>query len=224
MEFCVQMRSRAGPCKEERYLTAKTFIPAGALMTAMGGVTVQEKTQPKAYASFTSLHTQQHDKDGADKFQYSVHVGSNSLDNAWLVPREDIELLRPLLKQKDSHLRKVTGDDMVSSGLGQYAQHTCCQDHVNAHLFPISILQENEEKQTRNKRGNQYKDCEWMELKTVAIRADRDIERDEEIFIHYVGSGKSGHFRKVFSPWRAETEKKYSRLAVRRRTTKTRIT
>ena len=33
-----------------------------------------------------------------------------------------------------------------------------------------------------------------MELKTVAIRVDRDIKPGEEILINYVGSGKSGDF------------------------------
>lgn len=152
-EYCVELKSRPGSYRQERYLTAKTFIPTGALMTAMGGVTVQEKTQPRAYDAFTSLHKQQHDKDGAEKFQYSVQVGSKGLkgSKAWFIPKNDIDVLRPLLKKRHKHLKNATGDDMVSAGLGQYAQHTCCRVHVNTHLFPIYILQENEEHLTRQK-------------------------------------------------------------------------
>lgn len=200
-EYCVALKTRPGLLGEERYLTAKTFIPAGALMTAMGGVTVQEKTQPKAFAAFTLLHKQQHDMMRGGKFQYSVQVGSNGLrgSTAWLIPPNDFDLLRSLLKRQHGHLKNATADSLVSPGLGQYAQHTHCPTHVNAHLFPIYILHETEEPETRQRRGRQQGDDEWMELKTVAIRADRDIQSGEEILIHYVGSGRSGDFRKVFS-------------------------
>ena len=116
-EYCVELKSRPGLYREERYLTAKTFIPAGALMTVMGGVTVQEKTHPNAYASFTLLlHKQQHDTNGAQKFQYSVQVGSNGLrgSTAWLIPPNDIDVLRTLMKKQHRLLRNATGDDMFS--------------------------------------------------------------------------------------------------------------
>jgi hypothetical protein len=67
-QYCVQLKTGQGFYGEQKYLTAQTYIPAGTLLTAMGGVTVQEKTQPKAFASFTSLHKQQHDTQRADKF------------------------------------------------------------------------------------------------------------------------------------------------------------
>jgi hypothetical protein len=170
-------------------------------MTTMGGVTVQEKTQPKEFASFTLLHKQQHDTERVDKFQYSVQVGSNGLrgSTAWLITPNDFDLLRSLLKRQHDHLKNATVDNLASPGLGQYAKHTHCPKHVNDHLLPIYILHENEEPETRQRWGRQPGDDEWMELKTVVIRADRDIQPGEEILIHYVGSGKSGDFRKVFS-------------------------
>ena len=198
-EYCVKVNTGRGLDPEVKYLTAKVFLPAGALVTAMGGVTVQSQTQPRAFSSFTRLHKQQHEQ-GAQKFQYSVQVGSKGLkgSTAWLIPPNDFPLLHSLLGHKDKTLRALTADDRVAPGLGQYAQHTCCEKHVNAHLFPIFVLHESEEHEGNGSRKKKQSHDEWMELKTVAIRVDRDIKAGEEILIKYVGSGKSGDFRKVF--------------------------
>jgi hypothetical protein len=56
-----------------------------------------------------------------------------------------------------------------------------------------SIREEDEEESVR-----QGKNGDWMQLKGVTLRSDRLIRQGEEVSIRYVGSGRSGHFRKVF--------------------------
>jgi Rieske Fe-S protein len=94
----------------------------------------------------------------------------------------------------ERELKGLTVEGRASTGLGQYAQHTCCGAHANAHLFPIFIFREGEE----GRRGRQGGDEDWMQLKGVALRANRLIKKGEEVSIKYVGSGRAGHFQKVF--------------------------
>ena len=70
---------------------------------------------------------------------------------AWLVPVNDFRLLHYLLdkkaraKKSDRELKTLTDEDRASMGLGQYAQHTCCDTHSNAHLFPIFVFRDEDE-------------------------------------------------------------------------------
>jgi len=94
----------------------------------------------------------------------------------------------------ERELKVLTVEGRASAGLGQYAQHTCCGAHANAHLFPIFSFREGEE----GKRGRQGEEEDWMQLKGVALRANRLIKKGEVVSIKYVGSGRTGHFQKVF--------------------------
>ena len=115
-----------------------------------GGVTLQARTQTETYELFTRIHFRQHDTDGEEKFQYSVIVDSEELDGSlvWLVPKNYTPLLHRLLSKKTratktvKELKTLTEEGRASAGLGQYAQHTCCDTHSNAHLFPLTISRE----------------------------------------------------------------------------------
>jgi hypothetical protein len=195
-EHWVHVTKGRGLDLHPKYLRARRDIPAGMLFTVFGGVTVQERTQRRAFESFSTIHRQQHETEGAEKFQYSVQVGSEGVhgSSAWLIPHDDVPLLRRLMGQGHRNLRSLTGEGRESVGLGQYAQHSCCFDHVNAHIFPMFTLRE-EAGSTELRQGE---DGEWMQLQGVALRANRLIKEGEEILIQYVGAGRSGHFRKVF--------------------------
>ena len=67
-EYCVKVNTGRGLDREVKYLTDKVHLPAGALVTAMGGVTVQSKIHPRAFSSFTRLHMQQHEQEGTRSF------------------------------------------------------------------------------------------------------------------------------------------------------------
>ena len=123
---------------EVKYLTAKVFLPAGALVTAMGGVTVQSQTQPRAFSSFSRLHKQQHEQEGAQKFQYSVQVGSKGLkgNTEWLIPPNNFPLLHRLLRLSWEKKGQMIGypRDWVSThntravkntSMPTFSQYTC---------------------------------------------------------------------------------------------------
>jgi hypothetical protein len=115
------------------YLSEKRDIPAGTLFAKMGGVPVQALTQKQAYDSYTSLHRQQHEDEGAPKFRYSVQVGSSGIPGSlsWFIPENDVALLHQVIAhektfgKKHAELRALTAEGTASAGLGQYAQHTC---------------------------------------------------------------------------------------------------
>jgi hypothetical protein len=113
------------------------------LITTFGGA-VQARTQERVFTSFSRIHDQQHEEEGAEKFQYSVQVGSDGLpgSSALLIPQNDFPLLHRLLGQGHRELRALTAEGMTVAGLGQHAHHTCCFVHVNTHLFPLFILRE----------------------------------------------------------------------------------
>jgi hypothetical protein len=129
-------------------------------------------------------------------------VGSEQDEGSltWMVPVNDFRPLHRLLGKKarvnksDRELKALTEEGRACKGLGQYAQHTCCSTHANAHLFPIFVFRE-EEEEGSIRPGE---DGDWMQLQGVSLRSDRLIRRGEEISFRYVGSGRSGHFRKVF--------------------------
>ena len=201
-ENWVHMTKGRGLDPSPQSLRAKRDIPAGTLITLFGGVTLQAWTQEELYESFTKIHAFQHDTTGEEKFQYSVMVGSEQdrSNLAWLVPVNDFKLLHRLLAKKgrasksDRELKTLTEESKASRGLGQYAQHTCCSTHSNSHLFPIFVSREEDAEDSRRQRKN----GDWMQLQGVALRSDRLIQRGEEISFGYVGSGRSGHFRRVF--------------------------
>ena len=195
VEKILLLNGDEGSAENVTYLTATRDIPADTLFAKLGGVTVQALTQREAYASYTLLHGQQYGKQGAAKFRYSVRAGSDGVPGslAWLIPEEDFALLNQVIAREKTiggiehaELTAVMAEGNASAGLGQYAQHTCCPVHVNAHLFPISML------------GDDVGYEELWELRGVALRAQRLIKKGEEILIHYVGSGRSFNFSEVF--------------------------
>jgi hypothetical protein len=88
LEHSVQLSTGRGLDSQLKYLTVRTDIPVDTFITTLGGSTVQVKTQPRALVSFTWVHVQQHEKEDAQKFQYSVQVGSKGLadSTACLIP------------------------------------------------------------------------------------------------------------------------------------------
>jgi hypothetical protein len=207
-ENWVHMTKGRGLDPSPQSLRAKRDIPAGTLMTLFGGVVLQAWTQKEEYEAFTKLHVYQHDTVGEEKFQYSVLVGSEQDEReghhpslAWLVPVNDFALLHRILSKKsrtnksDRKLKTLTVESRASIGLGQYAQHTCCSTHSNSHLFPVFVSRE-EETADGIRDG---REGDWMQLQGVALRADRLIRQGEAISFGYVGSGRSGHFEKVFA-------------------------
>jgi hypothetical protein len=112
----------------------------------------------------------------------------------------DFKLLHHLLDKKDRtnksdrELKTLTSESRSSRGLGQYTQHSSCNTHSNSHLFPVFVSREEDVEDNIRER----RDGDWMQLQGVVLRSDRLILRGEEINFGYVGSGRSGHFRKVF--------------------------
>jgi hypothetical protein len=194
VETILLLNGDEGSAANVTYLAAKMDIPAGTLFAKLGGVTVQALTQREAYASYTLLHRLQHAEKGAAKFRYSVLVGSDGVPGSlsWLIPENDFALMHQVIASeatigvKHAELTALTAEGRALAGVGQYAQHTCCPVHVNAHLFPMFML------------GADVGDEELWELRGVALRAERLIKKGEEILIHYVGSGRSFNFSEVF--------------------------
>ena len=196
VEKILLLNGDEGSAENVTYLVAKRDIPADTLFAKLGGVTVQALTQREAYESYTLLHRQQHAERRAPKFRYSVRAGSDGVPGrlSWLIPENDFALLHQVIASEDTigieHAELtalLTAKGGASEGLGQYAQHTCCPVHVNAHLFPIFML------------GDDVGYEELWELRGVALRAQRLIKKGEEILIHYVGSGRSFNFSNVFT-------------------------
>jgi hypothetical protein len=90
----------------------------------------------------------------------------------------------PLLKQRidvweqqNSHLDNLIKNQHTwQKGLGQFAQHTCCEQHVNAYLFPIYIMRE----------APEPANVEIMHIQALAIRAHKHIRKGEEVQVQYV--------------------------------------
>ena len=186
----VQVSTAMGGCYG-KYLTATKRIAIGTMFTIFGGVTVKRHTHLLAYEMFTKLHAQQSKAEGEPKFQYSTQTGTKLMKDslAWLIPPQDLALLQALMtgsRFSNTQLKTLVQEQTEAQGLGQYAQHTCCPVHVNAHLFPMFML------------GADVGDEELWELRGVALRAERLIKKGEEILIHYVGSGRSFNFSEVF--------------------------
>ena len=200
-EYWVEISTGKGECYG-KYLTAKRCIERGELLTIFGGVTVKAQTHANAFDFFSQLHKAQQEKDGEQKFEYSARTGSTALadSQAWLIPPPDVALLQQLMTDgsfANTELTKLVREQTVAQGLGQYAQHTCCPKHVNAYLFPIYIQRE-VQSQKRLKGSKRCQDDIFMDLQAFAIRAQKDIEKGDEILVHYVGAGRSGDFHKIF--------------------------
>lgn len=174
-----------------RYLKAIKPIHEGELITIFGGATVKRYTHRDAYDQMTTLHEK-----GGVKFQYSVQVGSASMQDSqgWVIPPQDLSLLKDIMKRPSQLNNLVTGQPQAE-GLGHYVQHTCCPKCVNAYIFPVYILREAMQQCARSKRR---KHDEYMDLQCVAIRAQKFIKQGDEILMHYVGSGRPGGFDNVF--------------------------
>jgi len=98
--------------------------------------------------------------------QYTV-LGSIHGKEVYLVAPQDVSLL--LKDQISSTLRKHLKQNNEMEGLGQLANHTCCDIHWNANLEVAAI-----------------EHCEETEIVPMAIlRARKDIEKDTGILTRY---------------------------------------
>ncbi len=179
-----------------KFLVAAQDIPAGTILTLFEGVLVKLSDHEAAYNKYSEIHDeQQHTLPGEQKFEYAAQTGSTSMrdSQAWVIPPQDI----PLLQQKiiDKRLQNTVLHNLVKNhqtskhGLAHYAQHTCCDKHVNAYLFPICIMDSALPGKKRSRNGDE----EVMDVQALAIRAQKDIRQEEDIWVHYVGSGKKGN-------------------------------
>jgi len=95
--------------------------------------------------------------------QYTV-LGKIHDREVYLVPPQDAALL--LEDRISPKLRKHLKQHNALEGVGQLANHTCCDIHWNANLEVAAI-----------------DDCEETEIQPMGIlRARHDIEKDTEIF------------------------------------------
>jgi len=98
--------------------------------------------------------------------QYTVR-GSIHGREVFLVPPQDAALL---LKDRISpNLRKHLRQNNETEGLGQLANHTCCDIHWNVNL-EVAAIEHQEETEI---------------LSMTILRARRDIEKKSEIFTRY---------------------------------------
>jgi len=174
-----------------KFLTAKRDIVAGEIFTVFGGGVLKQRTHAKCYKTFTDIKTvQQHTEKGEPKFEYSAHTGSRD-SRAWVIPPEDMPLLQQHIKcwsQQNTHLHNlVKHRETWQQGLGQFAQHTCCEKHVNSYLFPICIMRAAPRRQKGSKRAEEV---EIMDFQALGLRAQKDIGKGGEILVHYVDKGK----------------------------------
>jgi hypothetical protein len=154
---------------------------------------VKKLAHTDAYKLFSLLHTvQQQTAKGEKKFEYSAQTGSNEMPDsqAWVIPPEDIPLLQEGItywKETRSKLNTLVKQHKTRpQDLGQFAQHTCCAKHVNAYFFPICIMHRQQQ------GGKRRQDEESMDVQALAIRAQKAIQKGDEILVHYVGAGKMG--------------------------------
>ena len=98
--------------------------------------------------------------------QYTV-LGSIHGKEAYPVPPQDAAVL---LKDRISpNLRTHLKQHNEMEGLGQLANHTCCDTHWNANLEVAAI--------------EHYEETEIVQM--AILRARRDIEKDSEILTRY---------------------------------------
>ena len=195
----VEVSAAKGECYG-KYLTARQRIARGTVFTIFGGVTVKRHTHFLAYDMFEKLHAAQNGKAGGEpKFQYSTRTGTKLMQDslAWLIPSQDLALLKALMtgsRFSNTQLKTLVQEQTEAQGLGQYAQHTCCPEHVNAYIFPMYIEREEGQQPWGGRKRRKGKDDSFMDLQAVGIRAQKDIEAGDEILIKYVGLGRAGEF------------------------------
>ena len=175
------------------FLTAKRDIAAGEIFTVFGGAVLKKRTHGKSYKIFSDIKTlQQLTGKQQPKFEYSAHTG-NKDSQAWVIPPEDMPLLRENIQcwsQQNTDLHNlVKHSETWQQGLGQFAQHTCCENHVNSYLFPICIMRAEPRRQKGSKRAQE---AEIMDFQALGLRAQKCIGNGEEILVHYVDKGKFG--------------------------------
>lgn len=176
-----------------KFLTAKRDIAAGEIFTVFGGAVLKKRTHAKSYSIFSDMKTlQQLTGKSQPKFEYSAHTGRKDSE-AWVIPPEDMPLLRENIQcwsQQNTHLHNlVKHSETWQQGLGQFAQHTCCENHVNSYLFPICIMRAEPRRQRGSKRAQE---AEVMDFQALGLRALKDIGNGEEILVHYMEHGKLG--------------------------------
>ena len=175
-ETWVHLRHTPGLVSNSRPLKAARLIPKGTLFTQFGGHALQEKTHPHAYNAFKTLRRRINSEPGHERLQYIVET-----EEAYWVPPND----QPLISRSSpsSQLKALLTSTPPASGVGQYANHSCCGKCINAEITPMVILREDDA-------------GEWRDLQGVALRATRDISTEEEIFISY---GEIDTWKKVFT-------------------------
>jgi len=108
--------------------------------------------------------------------QYTV-LGNIHGKEVYLVPPQDVALL---LKDRISpNLRKHLKQHNAMEGLGQLANHTCCDIHWNANLEVAAI--------------DHYEETELVPM--GILRARKDIEKDTEILTRYWHKEKDAYIR-----------------------------
>ena len=173
-----------------RCLVAKRDFEPGDILTLFAGVVVSKRTHLESYEIFSNIHKlQQQTEKGQQKFEYTALTGSTGMldSQAWVIPPEDMPLLKQRIdvwEQQNTHLDNLIKNQRTwQKGLGQFAQHTCCEHHVNAYLFPIYIMREAGEPPRGSKRS---RNVEIMHIQALAIRAQKHIKKAEQVLVQYV--------------------------------------
>ena len=173
----VHLHHTSGLVSNSRPLKTAHPIPKGTLFTQFGGHALQKQTHPRAYNAFLALRQKINTEPDHERLQYIVEA-----EEAYWIPPND----QPLISRSSpsTQLQTLLTSTPPTVGLGQYANHSCCEKCINAEITPMVILKEDD------------KTGEWRDLQGVALRAKRDIQTDEEIFISY---GEIDTWKKVFT-------------------------
>jgi hypothetical protein len=171
-------------------------MQAGEIITVFEGLIIKQSDHGDAYEDFGIIHTAQEKTE--NKFEYSAKTGSKDMrgSRAWVIPPQDAQLLKQCITQRNLQNSQLASlvkkrSSQKGDGLAQFTQHTCCERHVNAYLFPIAVMRE--ARRARAKKADDAQDEEEiMDVQALAIRAQKAIAKDEEIRMHYVGKGKKG--------------------------------
>ena len=176
-ETWVHLKHTPGLVANSRPLKAARLIPKGTLFTQFGGHALRKKTHPRAHDAFMALRQKINSEPGHERLQYIVEAA----EEAYWVPPND----QPLINRSSpsSQLKTLLTSTPPASGFGQYANHSCCGECINAEITPMVILREDET-------------GEWRDLQGVALRATKDIHTEEEIFISY---GEIDTWKQVFT-------------------------
>jgi hypothetical protein len=136
-ETWVHLEHTPGLVPNSRPLKAARSIPKGTLFTQFGGHALQKETHPHAYDTFTALRQRIEREPGHERLQYVVQT-----EGAYWIPPNDQPLINRL--SPSSQLKALLTTTPPTAGLGQYANHSCCHECINAEIAPMVILVENE--------------------------------------------------------------------------------